>query len=100
MILIASFVFLALAMLAAFTGVVLVYVVETAHAYQSAFNTLIVPWDEKWPPISEDEFMRRCPPGTNRERALKVRRIISDQLGIEYERVYPEQRFVDDIGLD
>jgi len=53
---------------------------------------------EKWPPISDDEFIRRCPTGVNRERALKVRRIVSQQLGVDYDRVYPEQRFVEDLG--
>lgn len=59
-----------------------------------------IPFKEKWPPISEDEFIRRCSPGGNRERALKVRRIISEQLGIDYDRVYPEQEFVKDLGCD
>lgn len=53
---------------------------------------------DKWPPISDDEFIRRCSPGVDRERALKVRRIVSRQLGIDYDRVYPEQRFVEDLG--
>ena len=57
-------------------------------------------WQEKWPPIDEDEFMARCPPGTDRVVALKVRRIISEQLGVDYNRVYPEQRFVEDLGCD
>ncbi len=59
-----------------------------------------IPSIEKWPPISDDEFIRRCPPGVDRERALKVRRIISEQLGVDYDRVYPEQRFVEDLGCD
>lgn len=59
-----------------------------------------VPNTKKWPPITEDEFIRRCPPGVDRERALKVRRIIAEQLGVDYERVYPEQRFVEDLGCD
>ncbi len=59
-----------------------------------------IPSEEKWPPISEDEFIRRCSPGVNRERALKVRRIIADQLGVDYDRIYPEQRFVEDLGCD
>lgn len=59
-----------------------------------------IPSQDKWPPISDDEFMRRCSPGVDRERALKVRRIISDQLGVDYDRVYPEQRFVEDLGCD
>jgi len=53
---------------------------------------------EKWPPISEDEFIRRCSPGVDREVALKVRRIVSRQLGVDYDRIYPEQRFVEDLG--
>ena len=51
----------------------------------------------RWPPISEDEFVAKCSPGTNRERALKVRRIISEQLGLPYERIHPDQRFVEDL---
>ncbi|WP_372898067.1 hypothetical protein [Stieleria sp.] len=51
----------------------------------------------RWPPISEDEFVANCSPGTNRERALKVRRIISEQLGVPYERIHPDQRFVEDL---
>ncbi len=45
---------------------------------------------DKWPPIDDDEFVRRCPPGTRRKTALGVRRIVSEQLGIDYNRVYPE----------
>ncbi|QDU76494.1 acyl carrier protein [Bremerella volcania] len=53
---------------------------------------------DKWPPISDDEFIARCSPGVDRQRALKVRRIVSEQLGVDYDRVYPEQRFVEDLG--
>ncbi|MCU0710459.1 MAG: hypothetical protein MUC43_00265 [Pirellula sp.] len=59
-----------------------------------------VPCPKKWPPISEDEFLRRCSPGVDRERALKVRRIIAEQLGVDYDRIYPEQRFVEDLHAD
>jgi hypothetical protein len=55
-------------------------------------------FNERFPPISDAEFMALCPPGTNPAIALRVRRIISDQLGIEYERIYPSSRFVDDLG--
>lgn len=58
------------------------------------------PVKDKWPPITEDEFIRRCSPGVDRERALKVRRIIAEQLGADYDRVYPEHRFVEDLGCD
>ena len=51
-----------------------------------------------WPPISDDEFVAKCKPGTSRETALKVRRIVSEQLGVDYERLHPEQEFVRDLG--
>ena len=54
-------------------------------------------WHDRWPPISDDEFMARCKPGTSREVALKVRRIVAEQLDIPYERVHPDQHFVDDL---
>ena len=41
--------------------------------------------------------MRRCGSGVSRDVALRVRRIISHSLGIEYERIYPEQSFVNDL---
>lgn len=55
--------------------------------------------EEEWPAISEDEFIDRCPPGTDRDIALKIREIISNQLGIPYDHVYPEQEFVRDLGI-
>lgn len=60
----------------------------------------IAKFNEQFPPIDDDEFVRRCRPGTNRDIALRVRRIISTQLDIEYERIYPEHRFVEDLGCD
>ena len=53
-----------------------------------------------WPAIDDDEFVRRCAPGTRRETALTVRRIVAEQLGIPYDHVYPEQSFVEDLGAD
>jgi hypothetical protein len=55
---------------------------------------------EKFPPISDAEFLARCTPGTSREVALKVRRILADRLAVEYERIHPSMRFVDDIAAD
>jgi hypothetical protein len=52
---------------------------------------------QKWPPISDDKFLARCSPGVDRARALKVRRLVSEQLGIPYENIYPEQHFVNDL---
>lgn len=64
------------------------------------YKSVDVPPKSQWPPISEDEFIRRCSPGVDRDTALKVRRIIAEQLGVDYHRVYPEQRFVEDLGCD
>ena len=50
--------------------------------------------------ISDEEFLRRCSPGTSKEVALKVRRIVSEQLGVPYEKIHPEHRFVEDLGAD
>ena len=57
-------------------------------------------WNRKWPPISEDEFMERLPPETDRSIALRTRKIIAEQLGVNYDQVYPEQNFVDDLGCE
>ena len=57
-------------------------------------------WKQRWPAISEEEFISKCTPGVNPERALKVRRVISEQLGIPYEHIHPEQRFVEDLHCD
>ena len=48
--------------------------------------------------LSDDEFLARCHPGTDPVIALKVRRIVADQAGIQYERIYPSSRFVEDLG--
>ena len=50
-----------------------------------------------WPPIDDDEFVRRCGPGTDRDLAIRVRRVVSNCTGIEYERIYPEQDFIRDL---
>lgn len=55
---------------------------------------------DRFPPISDDEFVTRCSPGTSRHVALTVRRIVAKHLAVEYERVHPSMRFVEDIGAD
>ena len=54
----------------------------------------------RFPPISDDEFVALCGPGTNRDVALRVRRIVADQLGVEYDRIHPSCSFVNDLGCD
>lgn len=60
---------------------------------QAAFNA-------RFPPISDEEFLARCSPGTDPAIALRVRRIVADNLGIEYERIHPSARFVEDLCAD
>ncbi|QDU22340.1 hypothetical protein [Urbifossiella limnaea] len=52
----------------------------------------------RFPPISDDEFLARCTPGTSRHVALTVRRIVAKNLAIEYVRIHPSMRWVEDIG--
>jgi hypothetical protein len=54
-------------------------------------------FEKRFPPISDKEFLAQCEPGTNPEIALKVRRILSDSLGIEYERIHPNASLVRDL---
>lgn len=54
---------------------------------------------DRLPPITDDEFMARCPPGTDRRIALGVRRLVSEQTGVPYEQIHPSTRFVDDLGM-
>ena len=46
-------------------------------------------------PISDDEFMERLPPGTDREIALRVRAIVAHQTGVKREYIHPGTKFVD-----
>lgn len=57
-------------------------------------------FDNRFPPISDDEFVARCGPGTDRDVALKVRRIVSDQLSLPYDQIHPSASFVDDLYAD
>ncbi len=57
-------------------------------------------FDERFPPISDAEYVARCRPKTNVHAALKVRRILSESLGVEYERIYPSSRLIEDLGAE
>jgi hypothetical protein len=51
-------------------------------------------------PMTDDEFLANCTPGTRRDVALKVRRIVADSLGVPHDRIHPSTRFTDDFGTD
>ena len=55
---------------------------------------------ERFPPISDEQFLRRCAPGTRPEVALGVRRILAESLGVEYEHIHPSCRLVADLGAE
>ena len=57
-------------------------------------------FNERFPPISDAEFLARCSPRTNAAVALRVRRIIAEFLPVEYERIHPSMSFIEDIGAD
>lgn len=77
---------------AVFLAVVLVGILAAKHR-RAAF-------EERFPPISDAEFLARCPPGTTPEVAFKVRRIVAAHFAVEYERVYPSTSFIEDLGAD
>lgn len=57
-------------------------------------------FEESFPPITDAEFMARCTPGTSSRVALRVRRIVADNLAVEYERIYPSSSFIEDLGAE
>jgi hypothetical protein len=57
-------------------------------------------FQERFPPISDEEFLARCPPGTDPVIALKVRSTLCDALGVDYERIYPESRLIAGLGAE
>ena len=59
-----------------------------------------VAFAERYPPISDVEFLARCRPGVDPAVALKVRRIVAKHFGIAYERVHPSMTFIEDLGAD
>lgn len=57
-------------------------------------------FEERFPPISDAEFLALCKPGTDPEVALKIRQMVAEYFAIEYDRVHPAMTFVEDIGAD
>jgi hypothetical protein len=80
-------------LLGAFLVVAVLACVRAARRDRDSFN-------RRFPPISDAEFLARCTPGTSPRVALKVRRIVAENLGVPYERIYPSARFAEDLGAD
>jgi hypothetical protein len=52
-------------------------------------------YEEKYPPISDEEFLRRCSPDVRPDVALQVRGIIADVFGVERENIHPETNLIE-----
>ena len=74
---------------------ILISLIVVVFALAASYKSTM--FNRRFPPIDDDEFVRHCGPGVNRDVALRVRQIVAEQLGIAYEQVYPEQRFVQDL---
>ncbi|MBN9519534.1 hypothetical protein J0H58_13595 [bacterium] len=83
-----------------FVGAAIVVVVLFVVGWLLVIRQSELDVHDRFPPISDAEFIARCTPGTTPEVALKVRRIIAEQLAVEYERIHPSMSFVEDIGAD
>jgi hypothetical protein len=55
---------------------------------------------ERFPPISDAEFLALCPPGVSPEVALRVRQMVAESFAVEYERVHPSMTFIEDLAAD
>ena len=60
-------------------------------------NPSVTRFNRRFSPIDDHEFLRRCGADVDPDVALRVRRIVSDSLGVEYERIHPDQSFVEDL---
>jgi hypothetical protein len=78
---------------AAFCALILIVCAISAKRKHESFL-------ERFPPISDAEFLARCAPGTNPDVALKVRQILAESLNVEYERIYPSSRLMADLGAE
>lgn len=79
-----------------FIAIVVVLTLVLVSCIQRHIND----FESRFPPITDEEFLARCTPGTNPDIALKVRRIVSEQLDVPYEQIHPSARFVEDLGAD
>lgn len=63
------------------------------YVQEAAFN-------KKFPSLTDEEFIAKLDPGIDPQIALKVRRVLSDSLGIDYERIHPNASLVKDLACD
>lgn len=75
---------------------VLFVCIPSARHGQEAYASFL----ERFPPITDDEFVARCSPGTRRDVALGVRRTLAESLSVDYERIHPSARLGADLGAE
>jgi hypothetical protein len=73
--------------------IALVICIVLAKKDQAAFEA-------RFPPLTDAEFVARCGPGVSPAVALRIRRVLADALNIEYERIHPSSRIVQDLGAE
>lgn len=56
--------------------------------------------EQAFPPISDAEYLALCRPGTNPDVALKVRKVLAEALNVDWERIYPSSRLIQDLGAE
>jgi hypothetical protein len=68
--------------------------------YHRADTRSFLDFDDRFPPLSDDQYLALFPPGTDHSVALKVRNIVARQLAIPSAQIYPSARFFEDLGAD
>jgi hypothetical protein len=64
---------------------------------QSTFDLSAIPPDEF---VSDDEYFAACAPGVSMQAAFTVRRIIAEVGGMPEHTIHPNDRLVDDLGIE
>ena len=55
---------------------------------------------DEFPPISDEEFVKLCRPGTDPKIALRVRRLLADYIGRPVESIHPDMSLTNDLFLE
>lgn len=87
-------------LMAAFGIPILMYLLTLFQEHCELFPVANDAFDQQWPPISDEEFLELCGPETDPRIALKVREIFSQISGVDEQQIYPDQRLMDDLGLE
>ena len=68
--------------------------------YQAQIWKQNLQYQETHPPISDEEFLKLCDLDVDPRIALRVRELISEVGCIDKNIIYPDARFIEDLGLD